>query len=1225
MDEPHPLFDRSTAAGRLMAATDWAATPVGSPDGWPESLRGLVRTVLSSRYPMLLLWGEEFTQLYNDAYSELIGEQHPAAMGDDCRVTLAEGWPVLGPIIGEAMATGVASWVPALQLLLERSGYREEAYFSVSHAPARDDEGVTRGVLTVCSEVTEQVVGQRRLQLLRDLSLSDDRTLSLQDTAARLVATVAADTLDVPFAALYLREGGRLRRAAAAGAELPAEVGLDEDEPWGLRTAAAGATALVRVPEAARTSGGAFADPVVEALALPVPSGDPRAPLGVLVAAVAPSRALDEPGRSFYGLLAQQAGVALRNARAYEEERARAEALAELDRVKTSFFTGVSHEFRTPLTLMLGPLSDAAADEAAPLPPVQRERVETALRSSQRLLKLVNDLLTFSSLEAGGAVTAVRAVDLAALTTDVASSFRAAVERAGLTLDVDCPPLPRPVRVDPEHWEVVVTNLLSNALKFTFTGGIAVQLTGAGDEVRLEVADTGVGVPADELPRLFDRFSRVVGARARSHEGSGIGLALVRELTALHAGTVEATSEVGVGSRFCVRLPWRPADGAEEDGAPVDGTTASSVRSAAVAEATAWTEPVAAPPASAPAGAARVLVADDNADMRAHLVRLLRDQGWAVEAVADGQAALASALREPPDLLLTDVMMPGLDGFELVRALRADPRTATLPVVVLSARAGEGASAEGLDVGADDYVVKPFVSSDLVARLRGTLRLARQRSAHVQQLGVLADAVALITSGRRLDDALRTVPEQVRVLLGARGVRVRVVGADAADALVYSAGLPDVPTGEDPRGTEVLEVPVRGRRDRELGSLTVRLPVAQAMRPETRALLAPLGRVLAAVVEEGWHAQRDVTLAATLQAFLLPERLPELAGLELAAAYRPAEQEVQVGGDWYDVLPLPDGRVAISTGDVAGQGLTSALVMGQLRTAVRAYALEGRSPAEAVTALDDLVDRLPGASFATLFLGYLDVGTGLLTWCSAGHPPPALLPDDGPAHWIEGEVTPPLGAGSGLPPSSTSTPVPAGARLVLYTDGLVEDRQGQLDDGMPALLRRLDASRERDAAGLVAAVLDGSPTHRADDTAVLVVHRRRLDGPQHTVLHDVSAQVTVPSTPRAASLVRRRLAPLLRQAGVDDDVAFSLLVALSEAVNNAVEHAVDPVRPEVIVTLQVRAAERTAQVDVQDSGHWRERRPSMDRGHGATLMQAGGQVQVHPGDGGTRVTLTRPL
>jgi DNA-binding response OmpR family regulator len=611
----------------------------------------------------------------------------------------------------------------------------------------------------------------------------------------------------------------------------------------------------------------------------------------------------------------------------------------------------------------------------------------------------------------------------------------------------------------------------------------------------------------------------------------------VRELTALHAGTVEATSEVGVGSRFCVRLPWRTVDGAEVDGSLVERTPAGPVRSAAVAEATAWTEPVTAPPSSAPAGAARVLVADDNADMRAHLVRLLRDQGWAVEAVADGQAALASALREPPDLLLTDVMMPGLDGFELVRALRADPRTATLPVVVLSARAGEGASAEGLDVGADDYVVKPFVSSDLVARLRGTLRLARQRSAHVQQLGVLADAVALITSGRRLDDALRTVPEQVRVLLGARGVRVRVVGADAADELAYSAGLPDVPTGEDPRESEVLEVPVRGRRDRELGSLTVRLPVAQAMRPETRALLAPLSRVLAAVVEEGWHAQRDVTLAATLQAFLLPERLPELAGLELAAAYRPAEQEVQVGGDWYDVLPLPDGRVAISTGDVAGQGLTSALVMGQLRTAVRAYALEGRSPAEAVTALDDLVDRLPGASFATLFLGYLDVGTGVLTWCSAGHPPPALLPDDGPAHWIEGEVTPPLGAGSGLPPSSTSTPVPAGARLVLYTDGLVEDRQGQLDDGMPALLRRLDASRERDAAGLVTAVLDGSPTQRADDTAVLVVHRRRPDGPQRTTLQDVSAQVTVPSTPQAASLVRRRLAPLLRQAGVDDDVA----------------------------------------------------------------------------------------
>ena len=233
-----------------MAQLDWAGTPLGPVDGWPQSLRAAVRIVLSSRYPMLLLWGESYSQLYNDAYSALIGDKHPAALGDDVRVTLAEGWDVLAPLIEEAMATGVASWVPALQLLLERAGYREEAYFSVSHAPARDDEGRTVGVLTVCSEVTQQVVGERRLRLLRDLSvLGDGRTVDVDATGARLIDVIDGHPLDVPFAAIYLRDGAVLRRVACTGGDqarraLPDAVELTDPGPpayaWGLADAAEG-------------------------------------------------------------------------------------------------------------------------------------------------------------------------------------------------------------------------------------------------------------------------------------------------------------------------------------------------------------------------------------------------------------------------------------------------------------------------------------------------------------------------------------------------------------------------------------------------------------------------------------------------------------------------------------------------------------------------------------------------------------------------------------------------------------------------------------------------------------------------------------------------------------------------------------------------------------------------------------------------------------------------
>lgn len=1213
------LFDLSVPAGRLMADTDWSATPIGPPERWSQTLQVLTQSVQSSRYPMLLLWGDDYTQIYNDAYSELIGDRHPAAMGNDCRITLAEGWPVLEPLIEEAKATGVASWVPALQLLLIRAGYREEAYFSVSHAPVSDDDGETRGVLTICSEVTDQVVGERRLRLLQQLSLGEDTRLSLEDVAHRLVSAVAAAPSDVPFIGLYLREGATVRRIATSDPSLPVSVAPGEPDEWELLRAAGGLAGTVPVPASLRATGGAWADAVTEALVLPIASSDPRAPLGVLVAGVAPSRALDDLYRSFFDLLGQQVGVALRNALAYEEERQRAEALAELDRAKTEFFTNVSHEFRTPLTLMLGPLQDALEAVDPALPEEHQERVGTALDAARRLLKLVNNLLTFSSLEAGSEYGDRRPVDLAALTTDVASGFRSAVERAGLRLDVRCAPLQRPVLIDPEHWTTIVTNLLSNALKFTFTGGVEVRLTGDGDEVLLEVRDTGVGIPVEELPRLFDRFHRVKGTASRSHEGSGIGLALVKELAVLHGGDVEVTSEIGAGTRFAVRLPW-PAvtDAALPAAAPGDAMAA------AVTEAESWVAADAARTTEVEAAddeALHVLVADDNADMRAHIVRLLEAEGWHVTAVADGDAALRSATTTAPDLLLTDVMMPGLDGFELLRAIREDPRTQTLPVVMLSARAGEGASTEGLDIGADDYVVKPFVSQDLVARLRTTMTMARLRSRHVAEIQELARAAALVTSGRRIDDALKLLTDQVRGILDAGGVTVTIDDPDGARSeLVYTAGETEV---RGP-GEELIRTPVIGRRNRVLGTVEVVLSVAKARRPQTEPLLTATARVLAAVVEEGWHSERQVAVAATLQGFLLPERLPDVDGVELAASYRPAEREVQVGGDWYDVLELPDGRVALSVGDVAGHGLESALLMGQLRTAVRAYALGGMSPAETTAALDELMDRLPVASMATYFLGYLDVASGTLTWCSAGHPPPAIARPGDKARWIEGPVAPPLGAMFGQQPTESATNLPSDARMVLYTDGLIERRDTQLDVGMPELLARLEANAGDSAEQMISRIV-GSTARAADDVAVVVVHRLPVVDQGPARMSDAHLEVEVSAEPQSAGEVRRAVRRVLDDAGVDEDVAFELLIGLSEAFNNAVEHAVDPARDVVVVRADVDAGSRRVTLEVQDFGRWRERRPSMDRGHGATLMGMGGEVRVLPGDSGTLVTLEREL
>ncbi|WP_446209670.1 ATP-binding protein [Micromonospora sp. IBSANI012] len=883
------LFGGGSATGRLMARLDWAATPLGPVQSWPQSLRAAVRIVLSSRYPMLLLWGEQFTQLYNDAYSALIGDKHPEALGDDVRTTLAEGWDVLAPLIHDAMATGVASWVPALQLLLDRSGYREEAYFSVSHAPARDDDGRTVGVFTVCSEVTEQVVGERRLGLLRDLSVrGDGRTVDVASTCARLVEAIGGHRLDVPFAAIYLREGTALHRLACTGdgpmaAVLP-DVVVDGDPAWGLWAAGGGATTEVQgVAQRMTLPAGAFDEPTATAVALPLPSAEADQPLGVLVAGVSPSRALDEAYRSFFHLLAQQVAVAVRNARAYEEERRRAEALAELDRVKTSFFTNVSHEFRTPLTLMLGPLTDALADERHPLPPEQRERVDTARRNATRLLTLVNSLLTFSSLEAGRARSRAQQVDLPELTAELAGVFRSAMERAGLRLEVDCPPLPRPVALDPANWERIVTNLLSNALKHTFVGRISVGLHAHPTELRLTVADTGIGIAEQEMPQLFERFHRVDGARSRSHEGTGIGLALVGELARLEGGDVRVDSRVGRGSTFTVALPWSALHRGTDD--TVAASDLGDTARAAVQEASGWlVDPVRPEPGEEGSAGTlpddgrrvRILVADDNADMRAYLARLLTAQGWRVDTVGDGRQALDAIRRDPPDLVLTDVMMPELDGFALVRTLRGKPDTRALPVVVLSARAGADAAVEGLDLGADDYVVKPFTAADLVARVRATLEGARRRlrtpdaedgrpepPRSIRPTGAASSSAPPATGPVEASSG-GTAPDSVRSSTGTAEGTSAEVAADPAPAAASTAD-PAASEGA-PAGGPSLSGLVAGPP----APAAPGQPVAGTRRTAVPAgpfttVRVPNGHETASVVETGWSYPSEATSASTMR------------------------------------------------------------------------------------------------------------------------------------------------------------------------------------------------------------------------------------------------------------------------------------------------------------------------------------------------------------------------
>jgi PAS domain S-box-containing protein len=421
------------------------------------------------------------------------------------------------------------------------------------------------------------------------------------------------------------------------------------------------------------------------------------------------------------------------------------EALSELDLAKTVFFSNVSHEFRTPLTLMLDPLDETLNRLNGQLPAAEREQLQMVQRNGQRLLKLVNTLLDFSRIEAGRMAVVYELTDLAAFTAELASVFRSAIAQANLSLVVDCPPLAKPTWVDREMWEKIVLNLLSNAFKFTLEGEIVVALRERNDQIELEVRDTGIGIPTDELSHIFERFYRVREAKGRTYEGTGIGLSLVQELVRLHGGTIKVSSVVNRGTSFTVSIPTGYAH------LPQDRIGVTRTLTSTATGATTWVQEIqrwlpeagngewvirnGETPFSSPTcdsqlptpRAARILLVDDNSDMRHYLRRLLSDRGYAVETAIDGKAALAAVEQQQPDLVLTDVMMPQLDGLGLLRELRANPTTRKIPIILLSARAGEEARIEGLKAGADDYLTKPFSARELLARVEATLKLAQLR------------------------------------------------------------------------------------------------------------------------------------------------------------------------------------------------------------------------------------------------------------------------------------------------------------------------------------------------------------------------------------------------------------------------------------------------------------------------------------------------------------------
>ncbi|UXI70526.1 response regulator [Tahibacter amnicola] len=733
---------------------DWSQTGLGAVISWPHELRVMTRMVVESVYPAAVWWGPDLIQIYNDPWRQFLGpHQHPHALGASARQTWASIWSDIGPMIEQVRVNGRSVGRRDYPLLVEREESSDRIFATFSYAPIRDAGGAVVGVYNTVWDTTRDVVADRRLKVLRELALRMNGAVQVRVACERAVEALASSPQEAPFALLYVVDTARQQAVLAGvtglepgGQAAPRVVSLAGDaSPWPLgRALVATDEAELRFDNLAQRCPGLLPLAAVHggspaptsALLLPVRTAGSTAAAAMLVLGLNPHLPFTDTYRSFVDLIVEQIAAGIAQARLHEQERERVDRLAELDRAKSQFFANVSHEFRTPLTLLLAPL-DELLRRRDRLPPGLGDEVDTAARNARRLLTLVTNLLDFSQIESTRRRAYLAPHDLAALTADIVSHFRSAVERAGLRLTVALAGNLPLVPVDPEMWTKVVSNLLSNALKFTFAGEISIALTALRLHAELVVSDTGVGIPEEELPHVFKRFHRVRGARARTAEGAGIGLSIVQDLIHRMGGQLQVRSRLDKGTSFTIWLPYKSFRQTGE--APEELAVAPPIAAAALAdEASRWlpdesVEPaevqadLLGPPAnprSGQIGRARIVVVDDNADMRDYLRRLLAPR-CDVQVAAGAESALALIRSHRPDVVLADVMMPGSDGFALLKTIRGNPALRFLPVVLVTARAGEETAIEGLLAGADDYIAKPFSPRELVARVNAVVDRAR--------------------------------------------------------------------------------------------------------------------------------------------------------------------------------------------------------------------------------------------------------------------------------------------------------------------------------------------------------------------------------------------------------------------------------------------------------------------------------------------------------------------
>ncbi|CAB4429500.1 unnamed protein product [Rhizophagus irregularis] len=886
-------YDQIPAAD-LVESFDWSSTSLGPMDEWENTLKSTVKLCMHSVFPIAIYYGPELVNIYNQMWIPILKMKHPQALGQPFKEVWAEIYDDLEPLFNEVLSTGKGKFEYDRFFFLLRDGYLEETYFSFTFSPIFKDDGSVGGIFNASQETTQRVLSNRRVKTLSELGKRTPGAKSLENACHLVTRTLHEKNKDIPYALIYLIENSTVKStlqpreahliASTFDEDLDyvkCEDGVDEisfvpnksrrvlpdylletkeiidlmvvpdeinelindDSNFELSTRT-GENFVARkdfltswpihyvamtgshITITLKNGSSAVLYPVTTS------SGGKSVLTAVIILGINPHRALDKEYMEFLQLIVGQVCISLTHGKSREEERKQAEILADLNRQKIMFFQNISHELRTPITLMLSPLDEVISECSNDSP--MHPHLNMIQRNTRRLLKLVNTLLQFSRIEAGRMEAIYYEVNIGLLTLELASNFESMAKSLNLEYRIEIPEnfdkmLEKKVFVDLDMYEKIIFNLCSNAFKHTWTGNVTVKLSVKWVEnkevIVLEVSDTGVGIPKEEIPKLFQRFYRIESRQSRSHEGTGIGLALIHELITRHGGGIQCNSELTKGTTFTIWIPtghehlppgrllfqkdmkegkgylgqenklfdnkqlyleeglqWiqnNGPDSNEDAESPIDKMNVDEVEE--IDHKGFFTGdlersyPIEDDPIPLSGTKHVVLLADDNTDMRNYLSGLLKKE-FIVHCACDGREALKKLkkLKNPPDLILSDIMMPNMNGFELLKSIRSDISTQLIPVILLSAKAGEEASIEGLDKGADDYLTKPFSARELIARVRVNIKLSYLRRQLFLQQRQQAETKQLlfsisnkIHSGFNLQKTLSTAAEEIHRTLSA--------------------------------------------------------------------------------------------------------------------------------------------------------------------------------------------------------------------------------------------------------------------------------------------------------------------------------------------------------------------------------------------------------------------------------------------------------------------------